>query len=62
MYLQHDSGSVSFIRTAKGPFILTISAIPHHFSISQLCNCFAPQSDDRIAFVLGCGAEWELVY
>ncbi|GFF43579.1 hypothetical protein IFM61606_03865 [Aspergillus udagawae] len=62
MYLQHESGSVSFIRTAKGPFILTISAIPHHFSISQLCNSFAPQSDDRIAFVLGCGAEWELVY
>ncbi|EAW19317.1 uncharacterized protein NFIA_092780 [Aspergillus fischeri NRRL 181] len=62
MSLHHASGPVSFIRNAKGFFILTISCLRPHFSISELTTSFAPQPDDRIAYIPGCGAEWELVY
>ncbi|KAM0107031.1 hypothetical protein ACP6JB_007339 [Aspergillus fumigatus] len=62
MSLHHAAGPVSFIRNDMGFLILTISCLNPHFRISELTTSFAPQPDNRIAYIPGFGAEWELVY
>ncbi|EAL94034.1 uncharacterized protein AFUA_2G17370 [Aspergillus fumigatus Af293] len=62
MSLHHAAGPVSFIRNDMGFLILTISCLNPHFRISELTTSFASQPDNRIAYIPGFGAEWELVY
>ncbi|KAF7118014.1 hypothetical protein CNMCM5793_007383 [Aspergillus hiratsukae] len=60
--LRHASGPVSFIQDRNGVSVLTIARPMNYFNINQLSGCFAPQPDGRIAYILNCGSEWELVY